>query len=424
MRSSSSPPRESILKGLLKSLLPGRSSSGKPGKVLQLPGPVPDYASALERSAHNLLQRQIALDRERSDACSLVPELLRHRPERQRLILGNDRRFHTWGVLESLLEHSRDQILADSRESERLATLALAQTDHLDSGYYGPTRIEDMRARAWSTLGEARRLRSDFAGSGQAFDRARGHLASGTGDSLEQAILFESEAALRRCQRRFSDARALLLEALEIFVENGEEQRSGLSLISLAAVDRDEGEPAQALPRLYEALRRIDRDVGGGGGGGEPEPRLLLCAQHVLADCLAAAGRFLEARGVLIQARPLYRRFPDGWTQGHLRWLRGRIAFGSGQMAEAEAELLGARSILLARGAAFEAALVGRELAALYARQERAAELAGAASEARRIFLDCGVACEARRTEVLLRQVEEIEGAWRELQQAAGAFSE
>lgn len=416
MRSSSSPPRESILKGLLKSLLPGRSSSGQPGKVLQLPGPVPDYASALERSAHNLLQRQIALDRERSDACSLVPELLRHRPERQRLILGNDRRFHTWGVLESLLEHSRDQILADSRESERLATLALAQTDHLDSGYYGPTRIEDMRARAWSTLGEARRLRSDFAGSGQAFDRARSHLASGTGDSLEQAILFESEAGLRRCQRRFSDARTLLLQALEIFVENGEEQRSGLSLISLAAVDRDEGEPARALPRLHEALRRIDRDGS--------EPRLLLCGQHLLADCLAAACRFLEARGVLTLARPLYRRFPDGWTQGHLRWLRGRIAFGLGQMAEAEAELLGARSILLARGATFEAALVGRELAALYARQERAAELAGAAAEAMRIFLDCGVACEARRTEVLLRQVEEIEGAWRELQQAAGAFSE
>jgi tetratricopeptide (TPR) repeat protein len=386
--------------------------------VLQLPGPVPDYASALERSARNLLQRQIALDRERSEACTLVPKLLRHRPERQRLILGNDRHFHTWGVLESLLEHGRDHLLADSLESERLASLALAQTDHLDAGYYGPTRIEDMRARAWATLGEARRLRSDFAGSGQAFDRARSHLASGTGDSLEQAILFESEAGLRRCQRRFGEARSLLLQAIGIFIENGEEQRSGLALVSLAAVDRDEGEPARALPRLQEALRRNDRD------GNESEPRLLLCAQHVLADCLAAAGRFMEARGVLILARPLYRRFPDGWTQGHLRWLRGRIAFGLGQMAEAEAELLGARSTLLARGAVFEAALVCRELAALYARQERAAELAGAAAEAIRIFDECGVGCEARKTEVFFRQVEEIEGAWQELARAAGTFGE
>jgi len=360
-----SPPRGPLLKGLLRSPLSARVPARKSGKVLRLPRPVPDYASALERSARKLLQHQAALDRERIEAEVLVPELLRHRPERQRLLLRNDPRFHTWGVLEQLLERGRDGILAASAESERLAALALDQAPHLDISYYGLTRIEDMRARAWATIAEARRMRSDFAGAGEAFATARAHLSAGTGDSLEWAILFESEAALRRCQRRFGAAQALLIRAIEAFVENGEDQRTALALVSLAAVHRDAGAPSRAILLLHEALRRID---------GDREPRLLLSAQHHLADSLAAAGRFMEARGVLIRARPLYRRFPDGWTQSHLRRLRGRIALGCGQAAEAEAELLAARAGFLALGSTFESALVLLDLAALYAQQERTPE--------------------------------------------------
>jgi hypothetical protein len=409
---------ESILKGLLKSLKPGRSLSAGLGKVLRLPNPPPDYGCALERSAQNLLQRQAALDRERAAACALLGELLGHPAERQLERLRRDGRFHTWGALERLLELGRDELLADSRECERLTALALALADCLESAYYGPTRIADMRARGAVTLGEARRLRSDFTAAEQAFAAAREHLGAGTGDSLEQAFLLDAEAALRRCQRRFGAARDLLLQALEIFVENGEGQRAGLCLVGLAAVHRDDGQADRALPLLHEAEQRIDRERG------EREPRLLLCVQHNLADCLAAAGRCMEARGILLRSRPLYRRFPDGWTQGHLRWLRGKVALGLGEAAEAEAELLGARTTFLARGAAFEAGLAVCDLAPLFTRQERAAELAALASEAAQTFTACGVACEAQRAQIFCRQAEEIEGAWQELARAAGAFRE
>jgi tetratricopeptide (TPR) repeat protein len=400
--SSNSPPRDSILKNLA-------------AKVLHLPLRAPDYGRALERSALNLLERQADLDRERAAADTLVREILTHRPERQRLLLRHDARCHTWGVLERLLERSRDAVPADSRESERLAALALAQSAHLDSVYYGRSRIEDMRARAWAALAEARRLRSDFAGSERAFGAARLHLGAGTGDSLEWAVLFETEAALCLCRRQLGEARELLLQALEVFAENGEDQRVGGALVSLAAVLREEGEPPQALALVQEALRRID---------GEREPRLFLWAQHNLAASLAAAGRLMEARGTLIRARPLYRRSPDGWTQSHLRWLRGRIALGFGQAAEAEADLLGARAGFLALGSRFEAALVLLELAALYARQERTAELKNLAVEAAAAFAACGVVCEMRAAMVLHRQAEEIEGARQELARAAGAFRE
>jgi tetratricopeptide (TPR) repeat protein len=408
-------PRDSILKGLLKSILPPPSPSGQPGKLLRLPRPEPDYGDALDRSARSLLQRQVVLDRERAESRSLVPELLAHGPARQPLLVRNRACFHTWGVLERLLERSRAEMLDDSRESERLAKLALAQSDHLDASYYGPARVEDMRARAWSMVAEARRRRSDFAGADEAFAEARSHLQSGTGDSLEWAFVLDSEAALRCCQRRFARARELLSQALATFVENGEDQRAGSSLIRLATVRREEGQPARAISLLHEALRRID---------GEREPRLLLTAQHVLAESLVAAGRIMEARGVLIRTRPLYRRHADAWTQSHLRWLRGRVALGLGQSAEAEAELLGARSAFFAAGAPFEAGLVALDLAGLYARQKRAADLKPLAAEAAGFFKSCGVEREALSADAFLRQAEEFEPDHRELAHAVGAFGE
>jgi tetratricopeptide (TPR) repeat protein len=400
-------------KRLFQLLFPARPSPGRSGKVLEIPRTAPDYGRALERSAQNLLERQAAVDRERSAAGTLMAELLARPPERQRPLLRSDPRFHTWGVLEQLLERSRDLVPSASRESERLALLALAQSDHLDTAYYGPTRIADMRARAWAALAEARRIHSDFAGSEAAFAAARVHLWGGTGDSLEWAVLFEAEAALRRRQQQFAEARKLLLRALEIFAENGEDQRVGMGLVSLAAVHREEGEPSLSIPLLHEALRRID---------GEREPRTLLGARHELADSLAAAGRFMEARGILSRARLLYRRFPDGWTQSHLRWLRGRIALGFHQTPEAEAELLGARSGFLALGSRCEAAMALLDLAPLYARQERTAELKSLAIEAAGAFAACGTVREVRAAMVFHRQAEEIEGAWRELSRAAGAF--
>jgi tetratricopeptide (TPR) repeat protein len=409
---------DSPLKRFLRSLLAARPAGGEPCKVLRLPRPAPDYGGALERSAQKLLERQAAVDREREAAEALEQDLLAHAPEQQAGRVRAERRFHTWGVLEKLLETGRDRLLTDSRESERLAGLALAQSRHLDPVYYGSTRIADMQARAWTLQAEARRMRSDFSGADAAFAAARRQLLAGTGDSLEWAVLFESEAGLRLCQRRTGTARELLHKAIEIFVENGEDQRVGGALVSLAAVHRDEGEPSPALPLLQEALHRID---------GELEPRLLLLAQHTLADCLAAAGRLMEARGTLVRARPLYRRQPDAWMQSHLRWLRGRIALGFDQPAEAEAELLGARAGFLTLGSRFEAALAALDLAVLYARQERAADLKSLAGEAAGAFADCGLAGETREARAAMafaRQAEEIEGAYQELARAAGAFGE
>jgi tetratricopeptide (TPR) repeat protein len=404
------PEQEPILRNLLKSLLAPSGPRAGNGKLLRLRPPEPDYGRALERSARNLLQRQIALDRERAEARFLLPELLAHRPERQELLMRNDPRFQTWGMLELLLDRSRGEILENARECERLATLARILCGQLDGGYYGVSRIDDMRARAWSCIAESRRLRSDFAGAEAALASAYEHLRAGTGDTLERALILDIEAPLRCNQRRFAEAKRLLNQAIEIFIENGEDQRVGLSLVSLANVHLAEGNARRALSLLQEALRRID---------GEREPRLLLTARHNLIDSLVAAGRCMEARGLLIRTRMLYRQCPDGWTQSHLCWIRGKVTLGFHQGADAESELLAAREGFLALGSLFEAGRVALDLATLYARQERASDLRRLAVEAQAELQACGADFEARAAASFVRQAEEIEGASQELARAA-----
>jgi tetratricopeptide (TPR) repeat protein len=380
---------------------------------LRLPCPQIDYSLALERSAASLREREIGLDRARAEADLLFAELSRHRPERQPLMLGNDSRFRIWGLLEKLLEKSQARLLASRPESERLSRLALELADRLDADYYGESRLDDLRARAWSYIAETRRLRSDFAGAGEAFDRAHDHLRTGTGDSLERALVLDLEASLRRCERRFGEAKRLLRQAIDVFLENGEEQRACQSLVRLAIVHRCEGQPLRALSLLQEAQRRLD---------GAAEPRLLLSIRHHLVQTLASAGRLMEARGLLLKCRPLYRQYPDPWTQSHLRWLRGQIALEFAETAEAEADLLGARQGFLAQESRYEAGLVALDLASLYVRQNRAAELRQTAGAALETFRVLHLVTEIRAAASFVRQAEEIEGVRRELKRAASAF--
>jgi tetratricopeptide (TPR) repeat protein len=401
------------LRDLLRSLLTPSCHSTPKGKLLRLPRPETDYSVALERSAAHLRERQAGLDRERAEADPLFAELARHRPERQPLVLGNDSRFRTWGLLEKLLEESQVRLPGSRTESERLAGLALELADRLDSGYYGESRLDDLRARAWSYIAETRRLRSDFTGAGEAFDRAHEHLRTGTGDALERALILDREASLRQCERRLDEAKRLLRQAIEVFLENGEEQQACLSLVHLAIAHGCEGHPVRALSLLQEAQRRLDSAA---------EPRLLLATRHHLAQTLAAAGRLMEARGLLLKCRPLYRQFSDPWTQSHHRWLRGQIALAFAETAEAEADLLGARQGFLAQECHYEAGLVALDLTRLYAQQDRAAELRQTAASALETFRALSLETEIRAAEAFVRQAEEIEGAWRELRRAAVAF--
>jgi hypothetical protein len=98
------------------------------------------------------------------------------------------------------------------------------------------------------------------------------------------------------------------------------------------------------------------------------------------------SGRFPEAQAAYRAARPLYRSFPDAWTQNRRKWVKGRITRGLGQLRQAEALFLAAREGFLAEGIPYDTALVSLEIALLYVEQGRTAELKQLAVEMVPIF--------------------------------------
>jgi tetratricopeptide (TPR) repeat protein len=362
------------------------------------------------------ISARAALDaRERAEAPGLFVELLGTLPEDRDSRLHVEERFHTWGLAELLLERSRETATRNPQGAEELGRLALVLADRLSGALYGRDRIEDLRARASSLVGNARRVRSDLQGAAEAFRIARLHLSRGSGDRLERAAILDREASLRRAERRFGDAVALLEDSIETFRALGEQHLTGRSLVNLADVYHHSGDLERALDLLREAVPLLD---------GEREPRVLLNARHNLADYLSKLGRFEEAMAAYREAAPLYREFPEPWVQNRRRWVRGRILRGLGRTAAAEKLLLRARDGFVDEGIPYDTALAALELATLYAEQGRTADLKRLAGEMVPIFSSLQIHREALAALAALKQAMEREEAGVELVAEVAEFLE
>ncbi len=394
-----------------------RSSSGplarKLADVLLWPGKSQDYGPIIDEKEKDFRSRRQLLARERAEAPGLFVQLMNVPQAQRELMLRNSASFHTWGVFELLLERSFEVGINAPSFAEELGRLALSLSEHLDAQIYGASLIEDLRARAWAFIGNALRLRSDLQGAEEAFDRAFVHLRSGTEDPLERAVVLDLEASLRRDQRRFDEAKRLLKRAISIFIQVDQRHRAGKSLVNLSTVHHYADDPEGAIPLLFRAIELIDP---------EQEPRLLLCARHNLIDDLAEAGRYLEAQGLYRDSRPLYRSFPDAWTQNRRHWVRGKIARGLGQMGHAESLFLAARDGFIAEGIPYDTALVSLELATLYAEQGRTADLKRLAEEMVPIFSSLNIHREALAALAYLQQAAEAERASLELVSGVAAY--
>lgn len=364
------------------------------------------YDEALSIDARRLRDLQAAYEKERAAAKGLVTELLRHPSERQQVLIRNHRRFQTWGVLEHLLATSYEETSRDAHRGEAWARLALDLSEHLDASRYGVEAIEDLRARSWSYVANAHRVRFEFREAEEAFDRALLHLRCGTREPWERAVWLSLKASLLRAQRRLDESMRLLKRALVLFLAVGDRHWAGLTLISMDNVLQRAGKPEKGIPLLRQAIELIDA---------AQEPRLLLVAQHNLLDDLAEAGQHMEAQRLLIQARPLYRRFDEPWIRNRRRWVEGKVARGLGQPKEAEELLLAARSGFLEQDAAYEIALVSLELAGLYAEQGRTAEMKQLAEEMVPIFSSRQIHREALAALALWCQAVRTETAGAEL---------
>ncbi|HSS75692.1 MAG TPA: hypothetical protein VLV54_03015 [Thermoanaerobaculia bacterium] len=171
-----------------------------------------------------LEQVRSALDGERAAAPAVFAELAALAPAEALARICRESRFQTWGLCELLLARSAELAAADP-DAAHFAALALAGAERLDPSRHAAAVVEDLKARSWAAVGDARRRAADLAGAEAALRAAATCLSHGTGDLLVEARLLEFEAAVRRGQGRHKEAAAVLKLAAARYRETGETER-------------------------------------------------------------------------------------------------------------------------------------------------------------------------------------------------------
>lgn len=294
-------------------------------------------------------------------------------------------------LAELLLEEARSCLPRRPRDSYSVAGLARAVLQH---GAPLPYSAE-LYSRALAYQANALRVQGELRRAGELFELARFLLKSqGGGDRLTRAELDSLEGSLRRAQRRFGEARALFSRAVMAYALEGNHSQAAGVLVSLGIVYREMGEFERAIETTLQACETFERE----------EPSVLqLFARHNVVNMLVEAGRPTEARVLLEESTPLYERFADRPIQLRRLWVEGHLAMAEEDLETAASLYASVRDSLLEDGMAYDAALASLDLALVYAKQGRTAELKRVAEEIVPVFESQDVHREAATALMLFR---------------------
>ncbi len=191
--------------GVVRRLLSRAARNQREGAApaeLAWPSEAPDVPDAYEEPIRRAVEttRRVREQRmqERRNAGRLWDLLESHPPARRRMLVRNDRRFHTWGLYDCLVERYHVFLERELAAATESAELALIVAQNLPSAIYGEERVRDFEGGALILLGQARRVGADFEAARTALEQAEAVLKMGTGDLLERAGLESARAALLR----------------------------------------------------------------------------------------------------------------------------------------------------------------------------------------------------------------------------------
>jgi len=358
------------------------------------------YGEAFARSWQEVERQEAELTLEREAVPGLLRELLAQSPACQVDRVERDPRLQTWSLCERLLDLSQDWGFQNPARALELAELGVGVAMRLNPAVYGKSRVNDLFARAWATQGNAQRIQSHFQEAEKSFAQAEGLLKQGTGDPLEKAHLLLHRASFLGGRQRFGEAFRLLDRVTAIARRCDDSQLQGRVLVTRGFLLGFARDPEAAIRYLKEGIRKLSPSS---------DLRLLVAAHHNLTLFLTESGKYHEALKLLAGARPLYHQLGDQMSLIRLRWLEGKIAIALGLLPEAEELLEAVRKDLIERELGFDTALLSLDLADIYARQGRGAEMRRLAEEMIPIFRSRDVHREALAALLTFQRAAEME---------------
>ncbi|HEX9940530.1 MAG TPA: tetratricopeptide repeat protein [Thermoanaerobaculia bacterium] len=287
--------------------------------------------------------------------------------------------FQNWALCERICAESTQRASRSVEEAADLARLAEAIAEQVRGPEGWRLRVQSYAsAHGANALRVAGELRAAEAG----LERARRlwHAGSDPHGLLDPGRLLDLEASLRRDQRHFAEALALLDQAAAVGRSPGRVLiKKGFTLEVL-------GEYERAIEALLRAAPLVER---------QGDSRLLYMQRFNLAVLCCHLGRFSEATELLDQVRDLVTERGDAIELNRVTWLEGRIAAGLGRPHEALRLLRQARERFAAERMSYDVALALLEEAVLLLDQGRAAEVKVLAQELTEVFQSKGVHREA-----------------------------
>ncbi len=300
-----------------------------------------------------------------------------------------------WARTEALLESIDGVRLESPARALEVVRLAVESADRLAPTAHPEEHVADLRCRAYAELGNAQRLIGDLVAAERAMGIAEELRREGTGVPALAALLLDRGASLRIDQRRFAEADSMLDQLIELRSEAGERSEVGKAWVlkGIAAVYGEE--PLVARTHFGAALEALDPARDG---------RLVWIALHNLVDCEIALGHFREARRAQRSLAPLYDLHAREMDLLKRRGQEGKIAAGLGELEEAEGIFRENRAAYERHGMPYSVALVDLDLAALWVREGRFAEVAAVADQLVASFSALGVGREMLASFLLLRE--------------------
>jgi len=278
--------------------------------------------------------------------------------EEQQLIVSRQVVFNSPALFELLLEKSRAEGRRERERGIEVAELALASI----SGCGRLTERSDLVARAWTWIANAHRLALDFRSAEQAFVQAKQALAMPRewANHLAEAEIPVYESALLVWQRRCDEAFVSASRGIELCCEHGLGDLHIQALLVRGMAFEVDGQLKSVLQDTLEATRLIDV---------EKTPYLAVSARTGLISHLIKDGQLQEAEDNLRETYQLAAGLGSARLTTHLDWLQALLLVSRGSLSKGEDLLLAARAGFQREGEVYGAAIVGLDLALLYADQ-------------------------------------------------------